>query len=166
MVIGNRGSSDSEQPDASAADKGAASTAPSDAGSAEQASPKVRFSGTVRVELPNGGENVDLDSTPPLVSGPDIKGVDVYVGATSGSPTLTTEGSELTLAPLPGSGPAPSEAECADAVEKNGAYAAELTRGSRFCAQTMEGRTAYLRTVSAPTAGPVRIAATVWELPS
>ncbi len=70
------------------------------------------------------------------------------------------------MAPISGSGSVLSEAECTERIEQNGTYTAELSRGARFCVQTGEGRTAYLRTVAAPTNGPVRLEVTVWEKPS
>lgn len=49
---------------------------------------------------------------------------------------------------------------------KHGTYTAELTRDARMCVQTVEGRTAYLRVVTAPVGrGTVRLEVTVWELP-
>ncbi|MEV6329552.1 hypothetical protein [Streptomyces sp. NPDC051909] len=174
LMAGGRGEpSASESPKASASEKGAQPTkAPGSgtspgtgAGATGEAPPKVRFSGEVRVELGGGGERVDLDTTPPLV-GQIFNGADIVVGATTGSPTLDSPGSDMTLAPLPGSGPVPSEAECAEAVERNGTYTTYLSRGARLCVQTKDGRTAYLRTIAAPTDGPVRLAVTVWEQPN
>ncbi|QDY77917.1 hypothetical protein [Streptomyces qinzhouensis] len=164
IVIGNRGSSPGSEP--ASGNTGSRDTAPSTtAGAGDTAiSPKVRFKGTVRIKFGTGGEEVDLDSKPPLVA-QSIEGYDISIGSTTGEPSLSAEGGDLTLAPLPDSGPAPGEAECVERIEKNGAYHADLTRGARFCVQSKEGRTAYLRTVSAPTAGPVLLAVTVWEQP-
>lgn len=167
LVVGSRNdSAGSEPPSVRAADKDATPAATVGAEVAGEAlPPKVRFTGEVRIELGNGGESVDLDSTPPLV-GQSFNGADIAIGATTDRPTLGTPDSGLRLAPLPASGPVPGEAECAAAVTRNGAYTAYLTRGARFCVQTRDGRTAYLRTVAAPAAGSVRIAVTVWEQPS
>ncbi|MEU5160213.1 hypothetical protein AB0G74_11470 [Streptomyces sp. NPDC020875] len=164
LVSGRGSSSDKEPSGAGGTGKGAAATAT--AAPEKGTPPKVRFSGEVRIELTHGGEEIDLDSAPPIV-GQSFKGADINIGATSGDPTIGTEDSALVLAPLPpGSGPVPGEAECAERIEKNGGYHAELTRGARFCVQTQDGRTAYVRTVAAPTNGPVRLSVTVWEQPN
>ncbi|MFF3328611.1 hypothetical protein ACFYWX_03465 [Streptomyces sp. NPDC002888] len=43
----------------------------------------------------------------------------------------------------------------------------DLSRGVRFCVQTTDGRTAYLRVLSAPAEGEgtVTLKTTVWEVP-
>lgn len=166
LIVGSKSPSTESNPTASKA--GSRSERPaSGAPNGAEKPPKVRFGpGDVVASIPDGAFNIDLDSAPPLVAESDIKGQDLVIGATTGNPTLDTEDSELSLAPLPSGGPDPSEAHCAEQVQKNGAYTAELTRGARFCAQTAEGRTAYLRTVTAPTEGTVRLKVTVWDLPS
>ncbi|WJV51755.1 hypothetical protein [Streptomyces flavofungini] len=118
----------------------------------------------IRITFGSGGEDVDLDSKPPLV-GPENEGSDIFIGSNTDAPNIGTNDSSLTMALLPGSGPAPSERECSEKIEKNGIYNTPLTRGSRLCIQSKDGRTAYLRTVAAPTAGPVQFAVTVWEQP-
>ncbi|MFD4482798.1 hypothetical protein ACFWPU_42755 [Streptomyces sp. NPDC058471] len=165
LIVGSKSPSTESNPVASKA--GSPSEGPaSDAPVGAEKPPKVRFGpGDMVASIPDGASNIDLDSAPPLVAESDIKGQDLVIGATTGNPTLDTEDSELSLAPLPSGGPAPSEAHCAEQVQKNGAYTAELTRGARFCVQTTEGRTAFLRTVAAPTEGTVRLKVTVWDLP-
>jgi hypothetical protein len=116
------------------------------------------------INLPDGAWHIDLDSLPPLVA--DTKGSDIFIGATTGKPTIGTEGSASTLAPLGATGPEPSEAECAARIQSNGTYISELVRGARFCVQSIEGRTAYIRVISAPNgSGMVDLKVTVWELP-
>lgn len=116
-------------------------------------------------QVPNGSGDIDLDSIPPLVA-TGIGGKDIIIGATTESPSMGTEDSALTLAPLPSDGPDPTEAECASQIETNGTYTSYLSRGARYCVQTAEGRTAYLRVIAAPIGrGTVRLEATVWELP-
>lgn len=138
-------------PDAVPAHQGGQETAP-------EASTPVRWGpGEIVIEPTS---DVDLDSIPPLVAS-GIGGADIYV---SGS--IATEDSVFTLAPLPSGGTDPTEAECAAHIETNGTYNGDLDRGARFCVQTAEGRTAYLRIIAAPIgSAPVRLEATVWELP-
>lgn len=127
--------------------------------------PKVRFGPKViSIDLPGGQQYIDFDSTPPLVTGTGLGGSDVIIGAeTDNNPDINND----QIAPLPPSGSAPSEAECAERVRDNSTYTAQLVRGSRFCTQTGEGRTVYLRTVATPVdEGTVRLEVTVWEIPS
>ncbi|MFD9905693.1 hypothetical protein [Streptomyces sp. NPDC059063] len=53
-------------------------------------------------------------------------------------------------------------------MERNSTYEIDrLDAGRQFCMYTDEGRTAYVRVVSAPAAGHViKIEVTVWELVS
>ncbi|MER7346406.1 hypothetical protein ABT390_13545 [Streptomyces aurantiacus] len=165
-VLVSRGSSsaDSEPSGGSAPGKQATPSA-TVSNEDEGAAPKVRYTGGIRIALDSGGGDIDLDSKPPLV-GPSNEGSDIFIGANTDGPDIGTEDSSLTMALLPGSGPAPSERECNEKIEKNGIYNTPLARGARLCIQSKEGRTAYLRTVAAPTAGPVQFAVTVWEQPS
>lgn len=111
---------------------------------------------------------IDLDSIPPVVTTDSIQGTDLRIGATLGNPDIYSLGAAFTLVPLPSDGPHPTEAECFDQVKTNGVLGGgELKRGARFCTQTAEGRTAYLRVVASPIGrGTVRIKATVWEAPA
>ncbi|GAA3399237.1 serine/threonine-protein kinase [Streptomyces roseoviridis] len=61
----------------------------------------------------------------------------------------------------------PTEQQCADALTRAPFTTAEsVKRGDRFCLQTSDGRTAYVRLVSLPLGqGETRLEATVWELP-
>lgn len=72
------------------------------------------------------------------------------------------------FAPLPPSGPDPSEAECAESIQTNGTYDLQLVKGARYCAVTRDGRTVFVRAVAAQPEGEgiVRLEVTVWELPS
>jgi hypothetical protein len=133
--------------------------------------PKVRF-GPDDVKV-TGDSYVDLDSVPPLIVSTETRGADIYLSFFLGNPSLSTSDDAMTLAPLPAAGSAPSEEECAAQVQNNGTYTAELTRGARFCVQTAEGRTAYIRVVTAVgvASGPLgggmaRLKVTVWELPA
>lgn len=126
-------------------------------------SPKIRF-GPELLELPEGDENIDLDSNPPLVLRAITRGTDL--GISSSPLSLSTLNGMSRLAPLPSSDSDPSEAECTEQVQNNGTYNLDLTKGTRYCAVSREGRTAYLRAVAAPTEGTVRLEVTVWELPS
>ncbi|MCL3999121.1 hypothetical protein [Streptomyces lavenduligriseus] len=92
----------------------------------------------------------------------------MYDNIEHGAPVLDTtcENCTSVVAPLPASGHEPSEAECAEQIQTNKAFQPDMTRGTRFCVQTGEGRTAYLRVISAGIGkAPVRLKATVWELP-
>lgn len=108
---------------------------------------------------------VDLDTSPPLVT-PSGKAADLVFGFLFGKPDLVTEGSSPTLATLPDGSPDPTAADCAEAVRKRGSYlGGELALGSRFCAVTDEGRTAYFKLTSVPAGeAPVRMEVTVWDL--
>jgi hypothetical protein len=71
------------------------------------------------------------------------------------------------VAPLPTGGSEPSEAQCLTQLQKNQVSELDLARDVAFCAQTGDGRTAYLRVISAPVEGEgkVRLKVTVWDLP-
>ncbi|MFI9004651.1 serine/threonine-protein kinase [Streptomyces sp. NPDC053541] len=62
----------------------------------------------------------------------------------------------------------PTEQQCLDALRQKPVTNAEkIDRGQRFCLQTSEGRTAYIRVLSVPVGdGETRVEATVWELPT
>jgi hypothetical protein len=130
-------------------------------------SPKVRYGpGDIVVESAYGGsDEVDLDSVPPLVSSTDMNGTDLGFDPTLHEPVDV--GGDHDFAPLPGEGPEPDEAACVDQLRTNGTGRIELERGVRFCAQTSEGRTAYIRVIAAPVegAGIIRLEVTVWEVP-
>lgn len=141
------------------------STAPA-TGSGERAGGsdgKVRF-GPANVSFPldGGGRHIDFDSTPPLVGDTGAGGSDLDIETTTGSAIVLNDH----IAPLSPSGAAPGEAECADRVLRNSTYTIDLTRGARFCMETDEGRTVYVRAVAAPVGtGTVRLDVTVWDLP-
>ncbi|WP_126634819.1 hypothetical protein [Embleya hyalina] len=124
---------------------------------------KVLF-GPGTVTATTSSRYVDLDTSPPLVT-PSGKAADLVFGFLFGKPDLVTEGSSPTLAPLPAGGPDPTAADCAEAVRKRGSYlGGELALGSRFCAVTDEGRTAYVKLTSVPAGeAPVRMEVTVWD---
>ncbi len=130
-------------------------------GSTKGPPPEVRFGPDI-LDFP-GDENIDLDSRPPLLIGTLTRGTDV--GFYGDRTSLSTLNGESRLAPLPPSGPDPSEAECVAAVQANGTYHLPLTRGARYCAISRDGRTAYLRAVAAPAEGTIRLEVTVWEIP-
>jgi hypothetical protein len=62
----------------------------------------------------------------------------------------------------------PTERQCVEALDRAPIEASpSLRRGDRFCLQTTDGRTAYVRVVSLPLGeGATRLEATVWELPA
>jgi len=123
---------------------------------------------TFEVDLTSAGSRyLDLDSTAPVVMTTDAKSRDLTVSTSQPAPTLYTPHSGNTLALLPASGPAPTEAQCAEAVAEGGAYTGKAARGSRFCLTTNKGRTAYLSVVSAPDdRGIAKFKVTVWETPA
>lgn len=133
-------------------------------GDAGQTSPKVRFTGTVRVALGPGTHAVDFDATPPLVAS-SVDGKDISIGPDSDFPGLQTGNANLIMTWLRDPGPAPSEAECSEQIRKDGLFHSRLTRGSRFCVQTTEGRVAYLERVDTPDQDPMQLTVTVWEKP-
>lgn len=109
-----------------------------------------------------GGYYFDLDSKPPLRTETETRGTDLDIESMSGAPQAWIEN----IAPLPPSGPSPTESECAEQVANNGTHYGSLTRGARFCFITGEGRTVYFRTVTAPVGrGLVKLMVTVWDTP-
>lgn len=106
---------------------------------------------------------VDLDFLPLLVTGQSTDSSDLAFDPTAVEP-VDVEGQ---IAPLPAGASEPTEAECVTQLQKNELSELDLTRDVAFCAQTGEGRTAYLRVMSAPVEGEgkVRLKATVWDLP-
>ncbi|MFI1586154.1 hypothetical protein [Embleya sp. NPDC020630] len=104
---------------------------------------------------------VDLDSTAPVVTTGDAKSRDFTVTTTGAAPSLSSR-SDI-LAPLPASGPTPTEAQCAKAVADSGTHHVEAAKGSRLCLTTTEGGTAYLNVLSAPSGrGIAKLTVTVW----
>ncbi|MYV99900.1 hypothetical protein [Streptomyces sp. SID3343] len=128
-------------------------------------SPRILFGPGPVSAGPSSGY-VDFDTDPPLVTQSN-KAADVVFGYMFARPELVTVGSGMTLAPLPAGDTAPTPEECADAIDKRGTYqGGDLTKDSRFCIQTNEGRTAYLRFLAPPAGNvPVRLEVTVWDLP-
>ncbi|GAA3368557.1 hypothetical protein GCM10020367_07390 [Streptomyces sannanensis] len=120
----------------------------------------------VAADTTNRGSSVDLDTTEPTVTGSDIAGADVTFGAPTGSVELSVPGYAENLAPLPASGAAPTATQCAESVRTNGTYTTEVKPGDRFCLLTGEGRTAYLRVLTAPVQGTGRLEITVWDTPA
>ncbi|MGW2703679.1 hypothetical protein [Streptomyces sp. NPDC001340] len=119
----------------------------------------------VDADTTNAGSYIDLDTPQPVVSPTKINGGDIIFSA-SVEPNLFVPESASNLAPLPRSGPAPTAAECADSVDRNGTYTANVKRGDRFCLLTGEGRVAYLRVVLAPSTGTGKLNITVWNTPA
>lgn len=140
LIISNQGSSPSAGSDPPTEVTDSASAAAS-GGETRGNPPKVRF-GPGNIDVPDQS-NIELDSEPPFVVANGTKGTDLYIS----TPTLVSEESGQKLAPLPPSGSDPSEAECAEQAQNNGTYQFQLTRGARVCAQSDEGRTAYIRAV-------------------
>lgn len=107
--------------------------------------------------------HIDLDSAPPLVTAQSTASSDLAFDPTAAEP-VDVEGQ---IAPLPTGGGEPSEAQCLTQLRKSQVSELDLARDVAFCAQTGEGRTAYLRVMSAPLEGEgkVRLKVTVWDLP-
>jgi hypothetical protein len=111
----------------------------------------------------SGSSYMEFDTSEPLVVADSTKGADLIINATTGSaPDLFVPDSHMTLAPLAGSGAAPTADECAASVQRNGTYTLQATRGGGFCLTTTEGRTVYLKVITAPPAGLVKLEVTVW----
>lgn len=106
---------------------------------------------------------LELDQTPPQEFGQNTDGTDIYLDATAAEPVAAVG----TVGQLPAGTADATEAECRTQIEKNGLSEVELAPGIRFCVQTGEGRTAYLRVLSAPVEdeGAVRFKVSVWPLP-
>ncbi|MFG2459053.1 hypothetical protein ACGFWE_18575 [Streptomyces sp. NPDC048523] len=180
VLLSRQGSSNDDKGDTGAGGAGSVQSAPTTPGSgtspssdsAEEGPAKSAPAGRVRfgpavvdADTTNSGSYIELDTSPPIVSGTDIKGGDIIFGASHGDPNLFVPRSASNLAPLPASGTAPTAEECAESVDRNGTYTAEVKRGERFCLLTDEGRIAYLRVVTAPSSGTGKLDVTVWETP-
>ncbi|WP_327697365.1 hypothetical protein [Streptomyces sp. NBC_00459] len=119
----------------------------------------------VDADTTDSGSYIELDTSEPIVSDSSLKGADIIFGASLGDPNLFVPGSGSMLAPLPGSGAAPTAQECADAVDTNGTYTSDVKPGDRFCLMTDQGRVAYLKVVTAPSRGTGKLNVTVWDTP-
>ncbi|MFI7402913.1 hypothetical protein ACIBW9_20995 [Streptomyces sp. NPDC049541] len=153
----------------SASTQATAPEEPTDSPEESVAAAKVLYGPvTFEVDLTSAGSRyLDLDPTAPVVMDTDAKSRDLTVSTSQPAPTLYTPHSGNTLALLPASGSAPTEAQCAEAVAEGGAYTGKAARGSRFCLTTNKGRTAYLSVVSAPDdRGIAKFKVTVWETPA
>lgn len=183
ILVGRPGSSDDKSDGNGGGNGGApvstASSAPADSGDAPDQSadqptedpgksapaaksafgPKV-----IEADTTNSGSYMDFDTPEPLVvANSTIEGADLIIGAsTGGAPDLFVPESRMTLAPSAGSGAAPTAEECAAGVQRNGTYTLPATVGGGFCLTTTEGRTVYLKVVTAPSAGPAKLEVTVW----
>ncbi|MEU1181585.1 hypothetical protein ABZ464_28865 [Streptomyces sp. NPDC005820] len=175
LLLGRPGSSDDDN---GAKNTGSASTADRQSGSTGSAGqdrptasadagvtaarplfgPKV-----VEADTTNAGSYLEFDTTTPLVSPPGTKGADLIVSASTGTPDLFVPDSNTTLAPLPASGADPTAEERAESVDRNATYTALAERGGRFCLLTDQGRTVYLKILTAPPAGLARLQVTVWD---
>ncbi|MFF5538396.1 hypothetical protein ACFY71_39100 [Streptomyces cinerochromogenes] len=140
---------------------GQAAGEPSESARAAKAAfgPKV-----IEADTTNSGSYIEFDTSEPVVvANSTLKGADLIISAsTGGAPDLFVPDSHMTLAPLAGSGAAPTAEECAASVERNGTYTLPATRGGRFCLTTTEGRTVYLKVNTAPPAGKANLEVTVW----
>ncbi|MCM1977156.1 hypothetical protein [Streptomyces sp. G1] len=138
----------------------------SDSGSTEEAEPLAPAFGpadwSARGDYGNG-QYLELDSAQLQAFDQITDGTDLALDATAIEP-VDAEG---TVALLPAGTADPTEAECRTQIEKNKLDEVDLTPGTRFCVQTGEGRTAFLRVLSAPVEGEgtVRFKVTVWPLP-
>ncbi len=119
----------------------------------------------MEADTTNSGSYIELDTPAPIVGESSLKGADIIFGASLGDPNLFVPGSGSRLAPLPASGADPTAGECADSVESRGSYTAGVKRGDRFCLLTDEGRVAYLKVLTAPSAGTGKLDVTVWDTP-
>ncbi|MDQ0833081.1 hypothetical protein QF032_004925 [Streptomyces achromogenes] len=174
VLVSRPGSSDGDGKAAPASD-GRPSVSPSSSAPAQPPASATPGAGTAQVrygpadvaaDVTNSGSYIELDTSQPVVSGSSVKGADVIFGASLGDPTLFVPGSASNLAPLPASGPAPSAGECAESVDRNGTYTADVKRGDRFCLLTDQGHVAYLRVVTAPSTGQGKLNVTVWDMPA
>ncbi|WP_329297234.1 hypothetical protein OG410_00645 [Streptomyces sp. NBC_00659] len=150
-----------------AASAAATVTESSSASSSEPA--RVEYGPAVfSMEASYDPRDADLDSGPPLLVTRGSKGADLYLDSTLAQPVAVFDGwGEVSLGQLPAGDAAPTEAECTDRIENNTTSEIDLARGVRFCLRTDQGRTAYLRVISAPLEeeGKVRFEVTVWDLP-
>ncbi|MFF4509072.1 hypothetical protein [Streptomyces sp. NPDC001401] len=177
LFVGNRhGSAADEKPPAVA---GAPSASPGASDSSDQADspgpkkPKSRVlfgPGAVQFQTSSYGVDIDLDSSKPLV-GDDLRGGDLTAIADGGGTAGSTNfhgGPQLaaTIALLSGNGADPTEAECAEALRRNGdPMLQNPPQHARFCVQTTEGRTAFVRITSAAPGGhSMKLTVTVWDL--
>lgn len=118
----------------------------------------------IEADTTNSGSYIEFDTSEPIaLANSTLKGADLIINATTGGvPDLFVPDSHATLAPLAGSGAAPTADECAQSVERNGTYTLPATRGGRFCLTTTEGRTVYFKVITAPSSGLAKLEVTLW----
>ncbi|MFW5416445.1 hypothetical protein J0910_07465 [Nocardiopsis sp. CNT-189] len=184
LVMVNFGSGDEGEETAAPAQDSAGDTAPSEEESDSETAPSGSAETTTEeseapeeavvlfgpeelvIDLSDDGQNIDLDSDPPLVTSSSIGGADLSLEPGSRAPSMSTEGYKPYLAPLPEGGEQPGPEECLDNVSTNGTYDGDFERGARFCLQTGEGLPAYFEVTAAPKgSGENTIELTIWESP-
>ncbi|MFJ5261194.1 hypothetical protein ACIQAC_12115 [Streptomyces sp. NPDC088387] len=111
------------------------------------------------------GSYIELDSAKPLAMGAGTKGADIIFGSSNGDPNLFVPDSGSTLAPWADPGTPPTAEDCAQSVQRNGTYTANVQPGQVYCLLTGEGRIASLKVVTAPDSGGGKLDVTVWETP-
>ncbi|MFC3574608.1 hypothetical protein ACFOZ0_15270 [Streptomyces yaanensis] len=179
ILVSRPGSSDDKSDGNSGAPASTRSSAPAGSGatpdqSADQPAEKPSKSApaakpafgpkVIEADTTNSGSYMEFDTSEPLVvANSTPKGADLIISAsTGGAPDLFVPESHMTLAPLADSGAAPTADECAASVQRNGTYTLPATRGGGFCLTTTEGRTVYLKVITAPPAGLAKLEVTVW----
>ncbi|MEV0370552.1 hypothetical protein AB0I10_12085 [Streptomyces sp. NPDC050636] len=147
-------------------------TAKSDEETSTAETSKIMFGPeTIEARTSAYGQDIELDASKPLIE-ESIKGADLNMisaaDGTAATAKLLGPLAAHNLAPLPSSSSQATEAECAKSLQKNATMQVDgLVKGRRLCVQTDEGRIAYVRVVSAPSgAHAIKIAVTVWDLPS
>ncbi|MFC9703808.1 hypothetical protein ACFTWD_24295 [Streptomyces sp. NPDC056943] len=137
-----------------------------------QRAPKIMYGPEViAVKVSAYGSNLELDSSKPMPlasgKGSDLTATSAGDG-TNASTRFFAPPAEDRLAPLPQGSPKPTAAACDEAIRRNASYEMDdLISGRQFCMYTDEGRTAYVRVISAPPAGNViKMEVTVWNLAS
>ncbi|MGW1108137.1 hypothetical protein [Streptomyces sp. NPDC002540] len=137
-----------------------------------QQTPKIMYGPEViAVKVSAYGSNLELDSSKPMPlasgKGSDLTATSAGDG-TNASTRFFAPPAEDRLAPLPQGSPKPTAAACGEAIRRNASYEIDnLISGRQFCMYTDEGRTAYVRVISAPAASNViKIEVTVWNLAS
>lgn len=177
MFFGGRHSSaDNDKPPVTvesqpAPSRASETAAPADEDGPKQTSPRVLFGpGGIQFQTSAYGVDIDLDSSKPLVAD-SLKGADLTaIADVSGTADSTSfhGGPRLAamIAPISGGRADPTEAQCAEALQSNGDPLMEsLPQDGRFCVQTTEGRTAFVRVTSAVPGGhTMKVMVTVWDL--
>lgn len=128
---------------------GGGDTAPAAPPAAQNAAPAKLVYGPSDLTVGGDAANIVLDESAPLAQATE-DGSDLGILFNIPPLSMITTDYAKTMAVLPAGDTDPTAAECAEAISKRGAdTVSDLKAGMRICAQTDEGRTAYLKVTRA-----------------